>query len=169
MLIEKIVVGSLETNCYLVINKKNEVLIIDPGDNFQKIKEKVNKRKVKGILVTHEHFDHIGALEEVESEYNVEVNNFIIKNFDFEVINTPGHRYDSKTFYFKEINSMFTGDFLFDGTFGRIDLPGSNIEDMKKSLVNIKKYPEHINIYPGHGNSTKLKYTEIDSYLNYFR
>lgn len=166
--VEIVKVGSLETNCYILTNKNNEVLIIDPGDEFNKIKENINGRKVVGMLITHEHFDHIGALEEVKKEYLCNINNFNIKDFNFEVVEVPGHRFDSKAFYFEEENIMFTGDFLFKGTFGRIDLPGGSAIDMLNSLRKIKKYPENIIIYPGHGNKTLLNYKEIDSYINYF-
>lgn len=168
MKIEKLVVGNLETNCYLVVNNHDEVIIIDPGDEVKQIIKVVNERNVVGILVTHAHFDHIGALDELEQKYNLKHNSFRIKNFDFEVIETPGHRFDCKTFYFKKENLMFTGDFLFEGTFGRIDLPGSDPKEMLESLIKIKKYPENIILYPGHGGKTLLNYKEINSYINYF-
>ena len=52
MKIETLVVGYLDTNCYL-LEIDNEIVIIDPGDDFYKIKEKIGKRKVVGVLVTH--------------------------------------------------------------------------------------------------------------------
>lgn len=168
MKIEKVVVGTLETNSYIIANNMNEVLVIDPGAEFNKLKEVINNRKVIGILVTHEHFDHIGVLKKMLDYYSLGVNKYENINFTFEVIKTPGHSSDSKTFYFKEFNLMFTGDFLFNGTFGRVDLPGSSKEEMVKSLIKIKKYPEGIKLYPGHGDETLLSYEEIDSYINYF-
>lgn len=170
MKIETVVVGNLQTNCYIVTNKENEIIIIDPGDEVNKIESVINNRLVKGILITHSHFDHIGALKPLEDKYKIKHNNFIIDNFDFEVIETPGHYYDLKTFYFKEEKIMFTGDFLFKGTCGRVDLQGSSVEDMKNSLIKIKKYPEYITIYPGHGEKSTLKEEKniIDLYINYF-
>lgn len=147
-------VGELETNCYL-LEKENEVLIIDPGDNFKKIKEKIKDKKVVGCLVTHFHFDHIGALEEILSYYEIEVNKINNTNFKFEVIETPGHTFDSKTFYFKDENIMFVGDFIFKSSIGRTDL-GGNDKDMIDSLKMIEKYPDEIIIYPGHGPYTTL-------------
>ena len=52
---------------------------------------------------------------------------------------------------------MFTGDFIFKGTIGRIDLPGGSYDDMLKSLNKISKYDKNIEIYPGHGDKTYLK------------
>lgn len=171
MQIEKLVVGSLRENCYIVTNKNNDCLVIDPGDEAKKIINAIGNKKVVGILITHFHFDHIGALDELEKLYNVKNNDFNIKEFSFEVIKTPGHRFDCLTFYFKEESVMFTGDFLFKSTYGRVDLEGSNVLDMKKSLEIIKKYPNDINIFPGHGSSTTLnaEKTNIEVYLkNHF-
>ena len=153
--IEKIVVGELQTNCY-ILKKNHKCLIIDPGDNAELIKNVCQDYKCEEILVTHHHFDHIGALKELEAFYHVRHNEFLRKTFSYEVIKTPGHASDSLTFYFQDEKIMFTGDFLFYHTIGRCDLKTSNILDMKKSLEKIKEYPDNITIYPGHGKSTIL-------------
>lgn len=154
MKITTLQVGDLATNCYL-LEKNNKVLIIDPGDEFSKIKAEINNKKVVGCLVTHFHFDHIGALEEVLSYYDLDVNKVTDPDFVFETIKTPGHTFDSKTFYFKNDQIMFTGDFIFNSSIGRTDLGGSN-KDMLYSLDLIKKYDNDITIYPGHGPATTL-------------
>ncbi len=169
MFIEKIIVGSLLTNCYIVENEKNEVLIIDPGDEAEKIIKKINNRIVKGILITHYHFDHVGALEILKNKYNVPVNNFNVDNFSLKVINVPGHTPDLKIFYFEKENIMFVGDFLFKGTFGRVDFEESDKFDMINSLINIKKYPEKTKLFSGHGDESYLNYEEIDSYIRYLK
>ena len=51
---------------------------------------------------------------------------------------------------------LTTGDFIFEGTVGRMDLPGGSEKDMIESLNKMKKYDKNIKIYPGHGNSTYL-------------
>ena len=68
MVVKKIVVGNLEENCYLIIKDKS-CIIVDPGDEFHKIDEIIKKLSlnVVAVLITHAHFDHIGALEEVLS------------------------------------------------------------------------------------------------------
>lgn len=154
MKIERLILGDLETNCYIVI-KNNNCLIIDPADDAEKIKKICKAYKVDGILVTHHHFDHIGALGELEKFYKVKHNQHN-NSFKYEVINTPGHTDDSITFYFKEDNIMFTGDFIFYHTCGRCDFDNSSVFDMKKSLDMIKKYNDDIKIYPGHGIDTIL-------------
>ena len=155
MNIKTVVVGPLEENCYIVENN-NKCIIIDPGDEIEKILDNIDK-EVVGILITHYHFDHVGALEELKRKYNIVENNYNINDFDFEVINTPGHTSDSKTYYFKNDKIMFVGDFLFRNGIGRMDLPTGNSSEMKKSLDLIFKYPLDTIIYPGHGSSSTLE------------
>lgn len=166
MKIITISVGELQTNCYALINDNNECIIVDPGAEGEKIKTVLKDYLVVGIWITHSHHDHIGAKEELEEYYNVTSNNFEIPTFEVEVIKTPGHRFDSLTFYFKEEKIMFTGDFLFQGTIGRLDLEGSSFNEMLDSLNKIKKYPKDILVYPGHGDSTSL--LEETDVINYY-
>ena len=74
MEINKVVVGELETNCY-VISVDNECLVIDPGDEYDKIKKVVGNKKVLGVIVTHYHFDHIGALNYFDNKLILDRNN----------------------------------------------------------------------------------------------
>lgn len=184
MKIEKLVVGSYQENCYF-LRKNNNLIIVDPGDEFKRIDEKIinDNLNLVAILITHAHFDHIGALEELTKKYNVpvyynNVNNEIIydnlvnvtekeyniKDFSFKVIYTSGHRNDLVSYYFYEEGIMFTGDFIFKGTIGRTDLKYGNMIDMLKSIKKIKEYPDNILIYPGHGDETLLKYEKENNY-----
>lgn len=163
MKVEILKVGPLETNCYL-LKKEDECIIIDPGEEAEKIKDAVGSFKVSTILVTHDHFDHIGALDELLKFYNVKKNHYSAVD-NMEVINTPGHTYDSKTFYFPQEKVMFCGDFLFKDSFGRIDL-GGNAQDMIKSLELIQLYDKNIVLYPGHGEHTILS-EEIANFADY--
>jgi len=69
MKVERIVVGKLATNCYLFISKQ-ELVIIDPGDEPDKILEQVKKTeaKIKYIILTHFHFDHVLASDELREK-----------------------------------------------------------------------------------------------------
>ena len=92
MKIERIITGYLEENCYILTNDDNQVLIIDPGDEAAKIISNIKNREVIGILITHHHMDHIGALNYIENKYNIKELNFeegtqFIEDFSFEVIN----------------------------------------------------------------------------------
>ena len=160
MNVETVVVGILDTNCY-IISKDTNCLVIDPGDEYDKIKDIIGNKKVIGVIITHHHFDHISALKYFDKKLvfdrnNLEEKEYNLANFKFEVIYTPGHKEDSITIYFKEENIMFTGDFIFKGTIGRIDLEGGNMKDMIDSLNKIKNYPKNTIVYPGHGNKTML-------------
>lgn len=166
MNIKCIPVGELQANCYIVTNEKKEAIIIDPGAEPEKIEKHLKELKVVGILLTHHHFDHTGALPFFEEKYHVK-HNVYIKEFEYEIFHTPGHSRDSFTFYFKKEKIMFTGDFLFSGTIGRMDLPTGSMEDMKNSLEKIAKFPDDITIYPGHGPSTTLE-KEKQNFRYYF-
>lgn len=162
MKVEKVEVGFLKENCY-VLSIDNKCLIIDPGDEFLKIKDLVGNKKVLGILITHYHFDHVGALNDCINFYKCDVidynnNASVIGPFKFEMIKTPGHKEDAITYYFKDSNIMFVGDFIFKKSIGRCDLEGGSILKMKESINLIKKYNDDIILYPGHGDFTTLGY-----------
>jgi len=171
MNVEVVKVGMLECNCY-ILTKDDCTLVIDPGDEYEKIDNNIDNKNLIAILVTHNHPDHIGALKQLQEKYQVEVfdsknleeKEYYLGPFKFDVINTDGHSSDSRSYYFKDYNLMFVGDFIFKGTIGRCDLPTGNIKNMKKSINNIKEYDDKIIIYPGHGDSTNLgnekKYNE---------
>lgn len=172
MKINKIItdIYGYQENCY-ICELDNNVLVIDPGNDYLKIKEKLNNKNVVGILITHYHPDHIGALEELKNDYNANIYDFkleekeyIIDNIKFNIIKTPGHTSDSVTFYFKDDNLMFTGDFIFKDTIGRTDLPTGDMNTMLKSIDMIKKYDPSIKLYPGHGEDTTLEYEINNNY-----
>ena len=160
MEIKKLKVGYIRTNCYILIEDE-DAIIVDPGDEYEKIKEEIKDLNIKAILITHYHFDHVGALsyfKNIEIYDYKNVNQKIkINNFEFEIIETRGHTSDSVSFYFKKENKLFSGDFLFQHTIGRTDLETSNHNDIMKNIEKIKKYPKDTEIYPGHGNNTMLK------------
>ena len=160
MVLDTISVGELRTNCY-ILTLNNDVLVIDPGDEYQKIKPYIQGKNVSGVLITHNHSDHIGAIDNFNQDCiygfkNLKVGMHQIGPFKFEVIYTPGHAEDCLTYYFADKGMMFTGDFLFRGTIGRTDFEGGNPSAMKRSIEKIKKYPDAL-VYPGHGMSTSLQ------------
>lgn len=171
MEIEKVIVGELEENCY-IISKDNSCLVIDPGSEFHKIQNKIGNKKVLGVLLTHHHFDHVGALKEVLSCYetkvydfnNLEEKEYLIGPFKFNVIINPGHTTDSISFYFREEKVMFVGDFIFLDSIGRCDLEGGNFSSMRESIKKIKTYADDIVIFPGHGDKTTLGYEKENNY-----
>lgn len=164
MEIKKIITGPLDENCYVLI-KNDTCLIVDPGDDYQKIKEEVGNNKVLAVLITHSHFDHIGALRNFLTKRSIKIckksslqeMSYMIGDFSFQVIYTPGHSKDSVSFYFPEENVMFVGDFIFKESIGRTDLPGGDSMEMKESIKKLLTYDENIILYPGHYEITTLK------------
>ena len=155
MTIHTLVVGKLQENCYVVVNKKNEAIVIDPGDEIEKILAFLKPYKVVGILVTHFHFDHIGALKELLKFYPLQVNQKV-QEFHYEIFSNPGHTLDSISFYFPDEKVMFVGDFIFKDGIGRTDLGGNDFE-MKESIqMFLKRFSDNTVLYPGHGVSTTL-------------
>lgn len=160
MKVETIVVGPLEENCYL-LKKEGKVLVVDPGDEIEKIKKQIGNLQIEAILITHHHFDHIGALPYFSSAkvydfFNVEEKTYQIGPFQFDVLYTKGHSEDSISFLFPKEKKMFVGDFFFFHTIGRTDLPTGNNKEMQKSIERIKQYSNY-QVYPGHGPSTTLE------------
>ena len=169
MEIETVVTGALDENCY-ILKKNNTCLVIDPGSDYPKIKERIGNNKILGVLITHAHFDHVGALRNFLTKRSIKIfkksncneEKYTIGDFNFEVIYTPGHANDQIAFYFAEDKAMFSGDFIFKESIGRCDLPTGDYKIMKESLNKIKNYPLDMLIYPGHGRETTLEY-EIEN------
>lgn len=170
MIVETLVLGELDTNCYL-LRKDNKVIVIDPADEVDKIINKIGNDKLVGIIIPHNHFDHVGALKKLKKHFNAKVydkNNlnekeYDIEDFNFKIIYTPGHTDDSISVYFEKEKIMFVGDFIFKNSIGRTDL-GGNMKDMINSISMIKKYND-VTIYPGHGEITDI---ESEKYNNYY-
>lgn len=159
MSLDRVVVGALEANCY-ILTKGDYVIVIDPGDDYDKIKPFISGKKVSAVLVTHHHSDHTGALGYFDKSlilnyYNLKEKEYKKGPFTFSVIYTPGHTADSVSYYFSECGMMFTGDFLFKETIGRFDFEDSSFDDMVCSLRRISGY-SNVKIFPGHGDFTTL-------------
>lgn len=205
MLINELTVGQLEANCFIVSDEKTkEAIIIDPGDDDEEIMDvvKENNLKVKYIVCTHAHFDHVGAVADVKTKTNalicihkdeVEVYKragdfaafwgFKIKplpepdmllnegdviafgNLNLKVLHTPGHSPGGMCLYGG--NVIFTGDTLFAGSVGRTDLPGGNINELKKSFSKLMCFPPDTKVYAGHGCSSTIGAEKTDNFFAY--
>lgn len=169
--VETIINGDLEENCYVIHNDKY-ALIVDPGSEENRIIKKIDsiKLEVVGILITHYHFDHIGALEKVKEHYK-SAKLFDYKSsydneiecFKFKKINNFGHTMDSCSFLFEKEKIMFDGDFVFFETIGNYD--EENEVEMFNSLKEFVKLDDNITVYPGHGPKTNVGY---EKEYNYF-
>lgn len=183
MLIKTLTVGHLATNCYVVTDEDSLLCaVIDPGDESGTILDYLedNKLQCKAILLTHGHFDHVGAVAAVMEETGAELymhlndcgewpNKFdapdgthfyddgdsvTVGALRFGVIATPGHTPGGVTLQCGD--ALFTGDTLFRDTCGRTDLEGGDTQTILRSLRRIAMLPGEYDVYPGHMEPTTL-------------
>ena len=185
MIVKSFIVGLLTANCYVVNDLEKEAIIIDPGfetkTELKKISSYIdnNSLRIKLIVNTHGHSDHISGNYLVQKKYNcpicihpkdaylldipdqkariIHLEDGDVLDFGknlLRVILTPGHTPGSISLYGE--NVIFTGDTLFSKGIGRMDFPGGSRKDMKKSLVKLMSLPEGCIVYSGHGISTTI-------------
>ena len=188
MLVETI--RCLEDNfSYILIDQNKNACVIDPSESVPIINfvEK-NNIKIKYILNTHHHYDHIGGNTEIKKKYNAKIvaykndlhripdvdislkNNQIwtAENFKSKIIHIPGHTNGHICFFFENEKIAFTGDTLFSLGCGRI-FEGT-YEEMYISLKKLKELPKETKIYCGHEYTLKnsefcLKYDKNNKRL----
>ena len=94
-------------------------------------------------------------------------------NLEFRVFHTPGHTKGGSSLYCEKEGLVFTGDTLFKGSWGRTDLPTSSIVEIMDSITNkLLKLPNETIVYPGHGNTTRIReekpiYLDLEPRLKY--
>ncbi len=92
-----------------------------------------------------------------------------IGSFKIHVRHTPGHAPGHVVYYFEEDKFIVNGDVLFKGSFGRVDLPGGNLETLKSSIFNILfQYPDETIVYCGHGPETTIGQEKRTNYIHQF-
>ncbi|MDY0365444.1 MAG: MBL fold metallo-hydrolase [Arcobacter butzleri] len=191
--------GMYQTNCYIVtIDGKD--LIIDAGVDATKwVLENVNNPIA--ILNTHGHFDHIWSNKELKENLNIPIyinkldafmlqsdpfgqnipkvkadvlvdgdEKFVLDGVEFEFLHFAGHTPGCSIIKIKD--KIFSGDFIFKNSIGRVDFPYSNPDDMKKSLNKILSWDlgdKDYEIFPGHGDKTTLKKEQnsLRAWVNY--
>jgi hydroxyacylglutathione hydrolase len=199
MLVETFTVGMLSTNCYLVSSQETkEAIIIDPGLDFSSEANPIfdyitaGKLKVKFIVNTHGHEDHVKGdtlfqqklnvpicIHSLDAPFieNVEKAKFsanvlleegsliVFGNEILKVMHTPGHT--SGSICLIEQKLVFTGDTLFAGGIGRTDFPGGSMRDMRDSLKKLMSLPDSLLVYPGHGETSMIGKEKITNpFLN---
>lgn len=86
-----------------------------------------------------------------------------------KVLHTPGHCPGHVVFYFESEGIVINGDVLFNGSFGRTDLPGGNLETLKASIFKTMfTMPDNTLVYCGHGPSTTIKNERLSNYIHQF-
>ena len=181
MNIQKLTLGLYQTNIYILSND-TEAVVIDPGYEPDTILDALEGKELKAILLTHGHFDHVGAVKELVAETGCKV--YIhaadlslppmitagqlyythtyaegdtvcpIEGAALHVLHTPGHTPGSVCLLLGD--QMFSGDTLFEGSCGRMDLPGGDQLQMHQSLNRLVSLQADYHIHPGHGGSTTL-------------
>lgn len=188
--------GVYETNCF-ILKTDNGELIIDPGENsFEWIK--ANVQNPIAILNTHGHFDHVWDNTKVKEAFNIPIyiardDAFMLSGdifgfkmppskADFELnpdesVNIggtdvkfwhfPGHTPGCSVIELEGV--IFSGDFVFKGSIGRVDFPYSKPDDMKKSIHKFLEFTKDMDVYPGHGPKTTVsaEKNSLKNWLDY--
>lgn len=146
----------------------HEAIVIDPSWDLKKITTIIDKQNLnpKYIVNTHWHDDHTRGNEELAKKLSVKIvqheastlqNDMTVKNGDsikfgcseLVVHHTPGHSKDSICLVGD--GKIFSGDTLFVGNCGRIDLPGGSANELYHSLFDVlHSLDDNLVLYPGH-------------------
>ena len=160
--------GGYNSNFSYIIwdDETNDAAIIDTSIEPTILIDFIEEKNLilKFAVIMHSHFDHLtgydyyirkriklAASEKIEKEVDLKLKDgdeLELGNYKLKVIHTPGHIYDALCILVN--GKLFTSDTLFIDGCGRVDLPGAEPEEMKKSLERIKQLHDSTIIYPGH-------------------
>jgi hydroxyacylglutathione hydrolase len=191
--VDRYELGPIGTNCYVVRTERGapQLAVVDPGADATSLRLELARTgaTVAGILVTHTHYDHIGAVADLaeatgapvyisETEAPVLANpdayfpgmnirpwqaeitlagdeTFELAGIEFQTIEVPGHSPGHLAFY--SDGSLFSGDVLFAGSVGRVDLPFGDWDTLVESIrALVERFPPETVVYSGHGPPTTL-------------
>jgi glyoxylase-like metal-dependent hydrolase (beta-lactamase superfamily II) len=183
--LKQVEVGLMKNFNYLLGDTETrECAYVDPAWEVDRLLKmaKEDGYKIKKILLTHYHFDHIEGVSKVVEETGAEVfihyldkqpvqnegNEIVaiqqgkkinIGNLKVKALHTPGHTPGSVCYLVRSaedlIEHLFTGDTLFQGNCGRSDLPGGDPHALYKSLLGLKELDPATKVYPGHDYGSK--------------
>ena len=113
---------------------------------------------VLGDINSFNPFPGIGPFESWDAEHTVAGGETLqLAGFDIDVIFTPGHSPGHVTYAIADEGALFSGDVLFQGSVGRVDLPGGDWDTLLESIRTlVESYPEDTAVYPGHMGTTTL-------------
>src|ERR671937_310898 len=167
-------VGPVQENCFLLRRDGSDrAVIVDPGEEADKLLAAVDELGVTldGILITHTHFDHVGAVApvakatgaevwvpEIEKPVLADIMSYVPwPGFEIDVIFTPGHSPGHLSYSIPDEQALFSGDVLFQGSVGRVDLPGGDWPTLLDSIRTlVDSLPEDTRVHPGHMGLTTL-------------
>jgi hydroxyacylglutathione hydrolase len=192
-------VGPVQENCFILREKDSgTALIVDPGEEADRLLKAVDElgiEKVEAILVTHTHFDHVGAVApvaratgapvycpELEREVLANIMDYVpwpgfgpfesyeadhtvaggetleLAGMKLDVLFTPGHSPGHVTYAIRDGRALFSGDVLFQGSVGRVDLPGGDWPTLLSSIQSlVDEFEPETVVYPGHMGITTLE------------
>lgn len=186
----------LYTNTFLILTDAGHGIIVDPAaapETYLTALEQAGA-KLTHIFLTHGHYDHVGAVAELRRRTGCQAHmdlvdamgnqmmpltsdlvdanwpqdgKLTIDELTFTVYRTPGHTPGSVCLVCGEV--MFSGDTLFSGSCGRVDLPGGSMAQMQKSLSMLAALPlaDDVAVLPGHESfSTLGQERRTNPYLN---
>ncbi len=202
-------VGPVQENSYIVRadEQSSRAVIVDPGDEAERLLAAAEALgvEIEAILITHCHFDHIGAVapvaratgapvycpqielpvladlmswvppgfgpfESYAAEHTVAGGERLsLAGMDFEVIFTPGHSPGHVSYAVS--GALLSGDVLFQGSVGRVDLPGGDWPTLERSIETLMKaHPPQTAVHPGHmGATTLARELESNPFLSEIR
>ncbi len=195
--VQMVTVGPVAENCFVLRREgSGSGIVVDPGDDPDKILAAVEEMgaKIDAILITHCHFDHIGAVKPVatitgarvycpqlETPILADIMTYVpipgigpyesyeadetvqggetleLAGMTIDVIPTPGHSPGHVTYSVRDEEAMFSGDVLFQGSVGRVDLPGGDGPTLLRSIRTlVESHSPETGVYPGHMGVTTL-------------
>jgi glyoxylase-like metal-dependent hydrolase (beta-lactamase superfamily II) len=190
-------VGPVQENCFLArLDGSTHAVIVDPGEEAPRLLKAIEDQglELDAILLTHTHFDHVGAVAplakatgapvycpEIEVPVLQDIMAFVpwpgfgpfeswdpehtvaggetleLAGMTFDVRFTPGHSPGHVTYAVRGERALFSGDVLFQGSVGRVDLPGGDWPTLLASITAlVDEFDDDSTVYPGHMGITTL-------------
>jgi len=195
LVVDRYVLGPVQTNCYVVRSERGapEAVVIDPGGDSAQLRLELARMGTTcaAILITHTHYDHIGAVadlaeatgapvhvpegeaevlaraDELYRGYGISVRPWSdaatvadgdvldLAGIEWQTIGVPGHSPDHVAYHAE--GELFSGDVVFAGSVGRVDLPGGDWETLLESIRTLaERLPPETVVHSGHGPETTL-------------